>query len=104
MKKLKTLFLSRFLLRGITLFSLIFVLCLVLSFSKGQQHLLSFIKNYKLSSILALLVLAIHLAIELKVAIEDYVSQPDRRAILIKIFWGSAMIAGALVGITIGQL
>lgn len=104
MRELRKIFFSNLVLRIMNLLAIAFILCLIMHIPKGQERFVWFLKSWKISSVVSLLIFIVHLTLELKVAIEDYVPNQDRRITIIKILWGIAIITIALLGITIGQL
>jgi len=102
--ELRKIFFSSTALRIINLLATAFILCLIMHLSKGQKQFVSFLKSWKITSIVSLLVFIFHLALELKIAIEDYVPKAGQRIVIIKILWGITIVTIALLGITIGRL
>lgn len=87
--------------RILCVLGLIFSLYLAINFTKGRDQLLAFLQEWKLAACFSFLAILFHTFIEVKTAIEDYVSNSTTRNKLIKITRIIAGLAGMAICLAI---
>lgn len=91
-------------IRFLVVIAMCFLVSIFVEMIHGQDRFLEYLREWKLLTIVSVVVLMWHTAQELTTALEDYVSTLSTRQILIRIMWGVGAISAAAISISIGGL
>lgn len=80
-----------------------FLLCLVIHFSKGREQFISFVQSWKLMTSFSFIIIIIHTALEIKTALEDYISNIKHRRIFIKLVLIGAGFMSLIICFSVGR-
>lgn len=72
----------------------VFLMCLIIPFSKGREEFIFFVQSWKLMTGLSFVIIIFHTALEIKTALEDYISNIKYRGRAIKtVFIGACFMS-----------